>query len=88
MASNRFISFFREFIYNAYTRAALSLTFQKKIWTTQGGHFCCRLLPEHFGVRRSSLTAAHQNVGTALSLKSKAGMISQLTTGRRPSGSQ
>ncbi len=36
----------------------------------------------------SSLTSAHQNLGTALSLKSKAGMSSQLTTGRKPGGSQ
>ena len=30
MANNRFISFFREFIYNPYTRAALNLTFPQK----------------------------------------------------------
>jgi hypothetical protein len=36
----------------------------------------------------SSLSAAHQNIGTALSLKSKAGMSCQLTTGRKPGGSQ
>ena len=36
----------------------------------------------------ASLAAAHQNVGTALSLKSKAGMSCQLTTGRKPRGSQ
>ena len=35
----------------------------------------------------SSLTSAHQNVGTALSLKNKAGMSCQLTTGRKPGGS-
>jgi len=35
----------------------------------------------------SSLTSAHENVGTALSLKSKDAMSCQLTTGRRPGGS-
>jgi hypothetical protein len=36
----------------------------------------------------ASLAAAHQNVVTALSLKSKAGMSCQRTTGRKPGGSQ
>jgi len=36
----------------------------------------------------ASLAAAHLDIGTALLLKVKAGMNCQLTTGRKPGGSQ
>ena len=57
--------------------------------STFGGRFCSRLLPEHFGVRRFVPHLRSPKCWYCpLAQKSKAGMSSQLTTGRKPGGSQ